>query len=189
MFEKEIKTLRLFNEKTNKLRERSFTDHVFRKNSRLQVTAKKGEPVKIESKEPDDESLEAFVLTYRLFFQNNDRISIFNISKIYDSIPVSDKIKNAFKSSRNTINQFLDSDSMLGINYELFSNREILELIIYGGLAHTNEKYMEIYDRWMKDPLLRSHLLFEFEYITGNMLKFIFFFSDLNRRAINELKH
>ncbi|GAX39037.1 ribbon-helix-helix domain-containing protein [Nodularia sp. NIES-3585] len=59
---------------------------------------------------PDDEFIEAPLITLRLFMQDNDYISMRNISKVYDKNPdIPNELKDAFLESRSNFNIFLNN--------------------------------------------------------------------------------
>lgn len=89
---------------------------------------------------PDEESIEALVLTLRLFMQNNDRISLQNMRTIYASVPDLSALSGECVAACDRLNRLLDLDSNLSIEEgRQLSYREILEIFIYGTYAHVNE--------------------------------------------------
>ena len=63
-------TLLLFNDKTDKLENLSFTKELG--NSGVTISGKLGQSVQAQRHGPDDESIDAFVLTMRFFVQDNE---------------------------------------------------------------------------------------------------------------------
>lgn len=83
-------TLLLFNEKADKLEDLSFTKEL--ENSGVTISGKLGQPVQAQRHGPDDESIDAFVLTMRFFVQDNEITSFRNMADLYahsQSIPIS----------------------------------------------------------------------------------------------------
>ena len=183
-----LKALKLFNEKAEKLKKCSFTKMIFGNRSGVTLSAKVGEPIKIERQGPNEEAIDAFVLTFRFFIQDNEKSSFRNIAKIYEGLPVSQQKKDLFKYARNKLNEFLDSHSMLKINDQNLTNRQILDIFIYGGLSHANEKKKVIFDRWMANPILSQFMINEFVFILGNVMNFIMYIQNLNNEVIRELE-
>lgn len=153
----DLKTLSLFNEKVGKLWKSSFADEVFYNETGFMVYADRKETSelkvsKIEVKAPKQESIDAFLLTFRLFIQDNDKISIHNISKIYDNSHIPPQMKADFNAIRKKLNDYLEkANEICPIdNGSTLSNETIMRTMIYGDLAHLNDKKREIYDRWMK---------------------------------------
>src|SRR5437762_2622610 len=80
----QLDTLKDFNEKAEKLLSSSIGKGVLRRDLRCMVSWSVGNPTTIISPEFDQELLDAFLLTFRMFIQNNDRISIGRMKELYD---------------------------------------------------------------------------------------------------------
>jgi len=90
-----VEVLSLFNEKADEIKNSRYAKFVLEKKPKTTISKNQGEAIKIKTIEPNDESLKSFVLTLRLFLQNNDQISFQNISKIYEKLP------NNFQKEKN----------------------------------------------------------------------------------------
>lgn len=156
---------------------------------------------------PDKESIHAGILNIRFFMQDNEEISIRNLSKVYERLP--DSKKNEFNSVRQSLNTFLDSSSPLSksisptaklpdnindINNDIFTiidfikssevvfytNREVFEAFIYGDLSHLTKR--EEYKK-----LLESHhqfSVFVFWDILQDFIQYVFEIKELNDRTL-----
>ena len=188
MYNKEIKALELFNEKAEKLRKCKFTETLFKEKSGFRLSITKDKPIETERWGPDEESIDAFVLTFRFFIQDNEKSSFRNIARIYDKLPISKKKKDLFKDARNNFNKFLDSTPVtrIVVNGNPFTHRDILEIFIYGGLSHANESKKATYDLWMNTPL-KDMATNNFVYILGIMMNFISYIQNLNKEVLKEL--
>ncbi|MFX0202058.1 MAG: hypothetical protein ACFFCW_38595 [Candidatus Hodarchaeota archaeon] len=181
-------SLRLFNEKYEKLRSLSFYRKVFKEKTGVTVSRKAGEPVKVLRRGPKAESIDAFVLTFRFFIQDNEKSSFRNIAEVYENLPISQQKKELFKNSRTNLNAFLDSPSMFKIIDESPTRRDILETFIYGNLAHANKGKKETYDQWMSYPAFNQLIINEFVFILGIVMNFITYVKNLNDEVIKELR-
>lgn len=173
----------LFNQKVGKLENLSFAKRIA--GSKFRLRGEKGKPFVVERTGPRGEQFDAFILTLRLFMQDNDGISIRKIKKCYDSLPLSTEIINQFNSSREEFNKYLDSKSSLDYNDKNFTNREILEIMIYGEYSHLNKR--EIYNRVMNFAFFGDLFNNEFIHITGNFLNFLKYIRELNLKAMKEI--
>jgi hypothetical protein len=63
------KSLKLFNEKADKLMSLGFTKKIFGEKSGFTFSAKKDGPVVFQRYGPESESIDAFVLTYRFLYK------------------------------------------------------------------------------------------------------------------------
>lgn len=146
---------------------------------------------------PDYEFIEAPLITLRLFMQDNDYISTRNITKIYHSNPdIPNKSKEAFVNSRNDFNNFLDKKSSFSIQSLIwinerehhttdYTNREILESLLYGEIAHFTQ--MEDYQKLYGNPVNNQINLMQFMAIIQEFKKFILVVKEINYQAIPHL--
>jgi hypothetical protein len=132
---------------------------------------------------PNEEFIDAFVLTFRFFIQNNDSISIKNMSANFNSGIVNKDIKKKFIDVKTKFNDYLDTDTMFDIG-GVISRRNILDIFVYGELSHMNPSKKEIYDTWMKNEFMAPLLQFEFKLVLHNALKFIKYVSDLSTQVV-----
>ena len=183
-----INALNLFNEKAEKLRRCSFTKSVFEQERVMRLYYKEDGNLKGELEKPDEESIDAFVLTYRFFCQNNEMSSFENMEAVYEKLPISQQRKDSFKNARGQFNAWLDSIPSIEIENVILTRREILDIFIYGGLAHANKKKKEIFDQWMSDPLLSLFMTNEFVSILRKVMDFIIHIRNLNDEVIRELR-
>ena len=139
-----LETLLLFAEKADRLGELSLVDEVMKK---LSGTAKwvDGEGWSDEYIGPNGESVEAFVLTLRLFIQDNERISLQNMSRLYKELPLGSSLSERFEQQRTELNGFLDTETNLSIVEGKLTYREIFDIFLYGSLAHTDPQKRRIF--------------------------------------------
>ena len=180
-----IKSLRLFNEKADKLMSLGFTKKIFGEKSGFRFSAKKDGPVVFQRYGPESESIDAFVLTYRFFIQDNEKISFHNMSKIYDERAITRDKKNTFKNIRENINNFLNSNSIV----KTYTYRKIQNVFIYGGLSHADENQKRIFDSWKKDQLWFGILENEFVGVLANILNAIQAIARLNLNVLKEIEY
>ena len=82
-----VAALDLFNEKARKLEGLSFTRILASQKTGVTLSWKEGDPVTIERSGPDDEAIDAFVLTLRFFIQDNESTSLRNLANLYAGLP------------------------------------------------------------------------------------------------------
>jgi hypothetical protein len=103
----------------------------------------------------DQEEIEAFVLTFRLFTQDNDRISLRSLSRIYASEWwQGGNAQECFEGARKQLNDHLDSAATVMFGDTSVSIRFIADVVIYGGLAHTNEEKSKIFRNWSQSGIM-----------------------------------
>lgn len=186
---KDLDAMILFNEKVDKLNNNRFTTIIsegFGVNFFM-----KNDEVDIEKRLPSDEEIDSFVLTIRFFIQDNELSSIRNLAtKTYSKLPDYRKEKTDFINARNKLNDYLDSpDGSLKFedNGKQLVPRKIFDIIIYGELAHSKNKFKrEKYKEWMAHPIKGQILEAEFVLILSNILSCISFLQTINESLIND---
>lgn len=171
--EEVISAMSLFIEKADKLRNSNFVKRAV-KDSGVDFSASIGEPTTIKRRGPDDENIEAFVLTFRFFVQDNEKISLRKIKDVFESSFVEEKEKNNYNEARNNLNTYLDGATMFNVN-GVIQRRTLMEVFIYGGLSHANESKKKKYDHWMGNQLLAPFMQNEFIVILFEVLNVITF--------------
>jgi len=191
--EKQIETLRQFNEKVKELFELSFVQAITNPNMGFHLCGEKQADgtFKLKSKitGPSDEAIKAFVLTFRFFIQDNESISLHNIASIYKATNIENKQKEFFNSARNAVNVMLDSPNLfsLKINDSIPTNREILDIFIYGGLAHAHPKKNKTFKEWMNFPPTAVILQTCFNTILGQILQALDYIKNVNITTVDQL--
>jgi len=119
---------------------------------------------------PDAEQIDAFVLTMRLFIQNNDQISLHNMARLYEGLPISERLKQNFTMHRGHLNESLQRRCILSINEDNPTMGEVLETILYGQLSHLDPDKRQRYLTWAQFPMAGSIIHFEF---VGVLMQFV----------------
>ena len=130
---------------------------------------------------PDDEARDAFVLTLRFFLVQNEPTSFRALARLLDDPEVSNDWKRAFTLVRSAINEYL-ATAYGEYEYEgakhRFSNREILETFLYGGLVHANDvRAVARYQEWSRQGGLFEMLEFWFISTLQTLLRAIWYLS------------
>lgn len=190
-----IEDLRLFNEKADKLFRLSFVKTVFESNTGVTISGKLTDEgnwqITSSRKGPNEEAIDAFVLTFRYFIQDNEKSSLRNLSEYYEIAPIDAEYKKQFKKIRKEINDFLDkpADILFKFNNQKLTRRIILDTFIYGGLSHSNDKGKKaLYDSWMQIPPFKVFIENEFVYILSVMFRGIKIIRVLNTSTISKIQ-
>jgi len=176
-YDAEIKAMSLFIEKADKLRNSTFVKRITN-DSGVNLSTTVGKPTIITRKGPDDENIDAFVLTFRFFIQDNEPISLRKIKNAFYSDLAKEDEKCNYDRARKELNQYLDGYTMFNIN-GMVTRRELMNVFIYGGLSHANTKKKEMYDGWMGNVMLAPFMQNEFSVIINEVLNFIVFIRNL----------
>ncbi len=130
----------------------------------------------------DLDNIEAFVLTYRMLTQNNDRYSISQLAQNYDQL---DGYFGEWISHLREQNKlFLSMDSPLQFSDTPISNQELLDVVIYGHLAHSNEKKQSLFRHWTRWPNHENALWLSFDHTIRSSMQILQHFRDVNAAAL-----
>jgi hypothetical protein len=186
--------LNFFNEKADKLFRPSFVKTMFGERTGVSVSGSRADDdrfdVVCQRTGPDEEAIDAFVLTFRFFIQNNEKSSFANLANYYSSSHIDRSLGSEFEVVRQKINEFLDKPGIIQFkfNNEILTRRIIMDTFIYGGLSHGNDDKKKQYDAWQQIPPLKQLLENEFVCILAIILRAIKHISVLNVKALEHLK-
>lgn len=88
---------------------------------------------------PQDD-LDAFLLNYRMFQQDNDRISIRRVAAAIEVLPLTVETKSAFQRIRRELNEYLDAAPEVQIFGDPPDRRTLIDVLLHGSYAHHDEK-------------------------------------------------
>lgn len=189
MHEKEIERLRLFIAKVEKLQGLSLVKSLIDNGSSFTVSwSQESAALNYETVGPSQEQLDAFVLTIRLFIQNNDAVSIHNIAALVESLPSTSELNDYFAKHRANLNAYLDSSGMLVFGTDRPTKREILETVIYGHLSHLEESRRKRYGSWTSVPMMQELVSFEFVGVLVVLLRTLSSMAEIARRIVWQLE-
>ena len=138
----QIRILERFNEKVDRLGQRGFSEES--RGGGAIVRWDKGKGWDGIHVGPSEKTVEATILTLRFFIQNNESTALSNIAKLYADADIEAEISSRLFEIRDALNSYLDAPSNLSISEEgPMSHRDILDLFIYGDLAHANNSTIE----------------------------------------------
>lgn len=162
---KALENLGLFVERVDKLLASSFTKHIINNGLSLKIKGDFGlKELAVIVSGADQEHVEAFLLTLRMFIQKGDAICIENISGLISSLDVNEKAKENFLKQHSYLNKYLDERGMIKFNEDWPTHREILRTVLYGYLGHlkTEERAYQRYKAWASNPFTAGPLAFAF---------------------------
>lgn len=134
---------------------------------------------------PDEEAVDALMLTARMFVQNNDPVSFGNMANLDADPGLSDAWKERLHDVRTGLNGFLDGNSMFQIDGQRYTHREIFYTFLYGYLAHTDKKYAAKFNLWKSNTLAFPMIEWEFHHIVGRLLAAVDYLAHWTRMELN----
>ncbi len=182
-------SLRLFIQKVEKLSSLSIVEFFEGRGARVNVWASaEPEVLEIASVGPTGEQVDAFVLTLRLFMQDNDQISIRRMADLVANLPVSANLRGRFQELRENLNAYLDATATFVVADDSPTRREVLETVLYGNLSHLNAANIERYQSWTAHPGTEHFVNFDFAKVIDMFLRTLVRMADTCRRALWELE-
>jgi len=143
----------------------------------------------VTQKGPDRDAIEAFILTFRFFIQNNEGCSFGNIGETYNALDIPQELKDKYNEARNHLNDYLDTEMpSIVINGEKITRRRLLDVFVYGGLAHANPEKKELFDAWMRIPFLSEYLQMSFVSILIDVVRVINYVYGVNEDVLKYLE-
>lgn len=130
------------------------------------------------------DQIDAFVLTYRMFIQTNDRVSLTSLAKTYGREWMPIEAAESFREAMTQVDDYLDSTPTVEFGEGPVTRRHLVDTIIYGGLAHTKPAKEREYLSWSSDGGLTGFMWAEFIVTLQQMLKYLAFFRQLNQAVI-----
>jgi hypothetical protein len=126
----------------------------------------------------DEDEIDAFVLTYRMLTQNNDRLSVARIAEIYERDWMPIEAASNFCEAREHLNNYLDSAAVMEFGPHQMAIRDVVDIVIYGGLAHSNQQKAKVFDVWSANHAISGLMWVEF---MAAMNKAFYVFSFIRR--------
>jgi len=175
--------MELFVEKAHRILNGSYVRSLNENGNRLNISGKFYEKptISVEYIAPDTDAKDALITTYRMFQQENDRISLRNMAKIASDPHVTQDWKDHFSFAYKFVNKYLDGipDMDLSPEGKTLSAREILDTFIYGEYAHTNKKKRDRYLKWKSEPMMFSLISLAFDRAMSVVINVIRYISEL----------
>jgi hypothetical protein len=184
-----VSRLKFFNQKAEKLRRLSFTQNVFTQPPAVTATFLLEPPsAEIQTTTPHEESIDAFLYTFRFFIMGNEETSFRRMPQMYEQLPITEEKKQQLRSGKDKLNHWLDSLTYFQIDDKALTNRHILETFINGGLGHANDKErVKEYEMWAATPI-HPFLKVEFIYIIAKIFEWVCYFRGLHEVILEELE-
>jgi hypothetical protein len=185
------KALRLFNEKAEKLARLSFLEQIRHPESGITISMQRVDEqsfnVKQERRGPAEEAIDAFVLTFRFFIQDNEATSFRKMQQHYDEAPIDQSLRQKFTQLRKEVNEYLDGETNINSDGENLTRRKIMDTFVYGGLSHANEEKRRLWKTWMGNPFAAVMYENEFLVVLSNIHIAIEMVRQMNEEALKSL--
>jgi hypothetical protein len=180
MKEKSLQALEDCVEKAAKLRSMKLDKHVAQTVRGFRGRKLSDDEWEFEFDLPDEEKGDASLFTFRLFLQHNEDYSFEQIPHLISDTDLSDefrvKMTDAYRDYVDLSNQHpvdIKPDFFEVGEYHTWG--ELLRVVLYGFMAHTNDKTKRAkYKRWTRDGLRKYVLLQHFWFIVAELLNHVY---------------
>ena len=185
--EDQIRILERFNEKMDRLRERGFAEDSRGGGAIVRWEKDRGwDGIHVG---PSEKTVEATILTLRFFIQNNESTALSNIAKMYADANIEAEISAQLFEVRDSLNSYLDAPSNLSISEEgPMTHRDILNLFIYGDLAHANNTTTEANYRAIRQTAFFPLFQDDFTKTVQLLMSALIEVQQINCAAIDQLR-
>jgi hypothetical protein len=175
---------RLFNEKADKLESLRFTQYIItQRQIGLTVSYRDGQ-LSVETRWPAREAIDAFLLTYRFFVQDNEPTSLRRMAATYESLPQLAAHSASVAGMRANLNASLDQLASFLYKGRDVTRREVYEVFLWGGLAHANREKKSLYDEWATEPGIFAFLQLVFVSVVVEVLGAVLWMRRINCDSI-----
>ena len=177
--------LRLYNRKAEELLGSSFVAHLRERRPSFVLGGAPFEAVRVDA--PSDDSMRAFVLTFRMFYHNQDGLSFGKMEPFYGGLPVEEALKVSVRAIRSRLNEYLDGLTPIVAYDDQISRRRLLDSWLFGELAHVSAQEQAQLASWRVEADVTGIFQHEFETILMSFLTAIEGMCELNRRALSAI--
>lgn len=192
----QLETLRRFNRRVNRIEQSGFwkryanaEPHVISKMENVTTEHTGGNSFAIFGrihsmlKDFSQDEINAFILDFRQFTQNNDPISISNLSKIYSSEWVPRGAREAFEDARAGLNNRLKAPTTIMFGEYTLMLDTLVDTVVYGGLAHANAEKAAAFESWERSGIMGFVWAEFFAYLRG-LVSTLQYFRKLNGQLL-----
>jgi hypothetical protein len=136
--------------------------------------------VRIALEQFDQDEIDAFMLTYRMLTQDNDRYSVRNLAKLYEQPWVDEEVRRRLAEARDEIRVLMESDSKVDFGQGWLQTREIVDVVTYGELAHSNSEKEQLFKEWTSNPSQAAMIWVEYMGTLRILMRYFLYIRDLN---------
>lgn len=133
----------------------------------------------------DQDAVEAFVLTYRLLTQDNDRYSVRRLAKLYDKPWMDSSAREHLAEARQAIADNLAATIVSDFGGGPPTVGQLLDIAVYGGLAHSNAAKETVFRSWTGNPTKAAMMWTEFMAALRGLMRYFLYIRDLNSAVLH----
>jgi hypothetical protein len=142
----------------------------------------------VEKRGATEDATLAVAATMRFFVQSQDGISFEQMGSLYQRLPITAYAKEQAIRACAHVDDFFSSRAQFTKQDEMWSNKRVFDLFMYGHLVHTNDSHYPVYEEVVKDSPFRAMLETFFEEIVAKLMNDIFWLRNAHKRMFVELE-
>jgi hypothetical protein len=138
-----------------------------------------------------EDAIDAFVLNVRLLVQDNDGFSIRRLAEdVYTGETVPLELKERFATARGEWREHMDQYTPFKhpCREGNFTNQELFEVLMYGGLAHANPDKVDMFFTLTKRGAVSTFVFGQFLISLHLLLKVVCAIRDVNEELLCKLR-
>lgn len=167
-----LESIELFLSKIYEIKNSSYFDFVKMNRINAIINYNLISGISLSENQPTEEALKSLILTLRLFIQNNDRISISNVSRIMEELNFDNTVIDKYNNSRRNLNRDLESVAVI-YNNESITYNKIIEVFIYGYYSHLDNQNYQYYKNWKNSKYVLAFKKVDLLHAINNILRFL----------------
>lgn len=147
-----VRQLSLFNERAKKLADSRFLAWLKARGNKQPDISRVIGGDWLAYEDLNSEDLDSFCLNLRLLIQDRDGFSIRCLSQVYEQFPKDyEEAKRLFFEETRKLNEYLEERAFVQLpGRNSLTHKELLNIVLYGGIAHNDEKYYSDFVRMTK---------------------------------------
>jgi len=189
----QIVALILFNEKVKQLLELSFVKVVTAPDAGFSIKVERRGDGSFDMfstrKGPSIEAVKAFLPAFQFFFHDGETVFLRDLAVLYDTDNIDPQQRDDFRAARDEVDSILDSPSLFSPSYDAAAptNRQVMDIYVYGGLAHVSPEKYQVYRDWTSTVVVATIFQSCFNKILGRILRMLAYIARVNETTILQL--
>jgi hypothetical protein len=131
--------------------------------------------------------MDSFFLTFRMFYQDQDEISLSRLTQRYRTLPINTERQKKWVNAYIAYKRFLKAKSTLVSGPVQHSRRAVLDMILYGHRAHVKLELRRKIEPWLANDGCRAILETKSAEILEAIIKHLIGCRAFNEETLAEL--
>lgn len=180
-------TLELFVRKAEMLTSFSFAENILNDELSISFTP---DTMTVNKNGPTDESIAAFTNVLRMFIQPRDGISIDQMAELFESMAISDSLRDSWRRNYSEYEAYLAMPNALNLSLggdPPLTRKQVFDLVIYGDIVHVNPDKERELQNWAPTPNIRAIFDYAVNDVLYGLLVAVHVVKQLCQKALAEI--